>query len=334
MDEATVELLSRYLDDDLEGEERGRVERLLKEDDAARSELEGMRQLRRMMVELADREQPPAELDALLEPLRRTVPGPQLVRPTYRWLAAAASVLVAVGVAYQVARQSPAPPMPTSEAPVASPAPHLAQPSLPSQPRQRDARAEELVSATDRLLASPLPEPEVDRPPPLDVIGPLEAPRAEITQPAPAPPAARSVAAADDAAALERESESPPVRRRSQDLGQWAPEPDRETARSADHPTVAMEGAAAKSMRLSRSAVSSLEVVVNGDTLRVPVTRLPELEPGSFALLLEVVAGEIHACRPASDAIPDTERACRAVVGTAVGEIRDGSYRGWLHVPG
>jgi hypothetical protein len=172
MDEATAELLSRHLDGDLaEAEEKAFQEQLAAEPEL-QAELASMERLRNAVRSFAEQEEPPGELSALLEPLRRSSPPPITVRPFYRWLAAAATLILGVTVLVEVARQNPGPQLPESLSRAPQPAP-TATGYFQLQPLPTKAD-NGLLGAGDHLLASPPPESELEPPPPLEVMGPLE----------------------------------------------------------------------------------------------------------------------------------------------------------------
>ncbi len=177
-DQPTLELLSRYLDGDLRDEERTGLERRVIDDASLAEALTGLRRVRLEVAALADRMDPPASLDALLEPLRRGVPpAPARARPLVRWLAAAAAALLGVAVAVEVVRRKPSPGIPPPPRP-----PATARPSEPGifqlrpLPTSSIPPQEAPLGAADRLLARPLPEPELADPEPLDIMGPLATP--------------------------------------------------------------------------------------------------------------------------------------------------------------
>jgi hypothetical protein len=185
MGENNHERLSRYLDDDLAEDERVSIEGLLAGDPDQRRELAAMRQLRDTVSELADRMEPPEELDALVEPFRRgeTNAGRRSMR-VGRWAAAAAALLVAVLV-IEVVRQDTEPPATEVAARRQSPRQNDRDRGVfQLQPLPTSARpeGEPPLGATDRLLTTPLPQPMIDDPTPLEIVGPLSAPPSD-TQP-------------------------------------------------------------------------------------------------------------------------------------------------------
>jgi hypothetical protein len=170
MDEATAELLSRHLDGDLAEAGEKEFQEQLAADPELQAELASMEQLCNAVRVLAEQEEPPVELSALLEPLRRSSPPPISVRPFYRWLAAAAALILGVTVAVEVARQNPGPELPLTTGPQPLPT-ETGYFQLQPLPTKEDNG---LLGAGDHLLANPPPETELEPPPPLEVLGPLE----------------------------------------------------------------------------------------------------------------------------------------------------------------
>lgn len=171
--------LSRFLDDDLASRERDAVERRIASDPQYRSELAAMRVLRQAIAAVAEAMEPPPELDALLEPLRRNG-RTQAGRPhrTVRWIAVAAALCLAV-VAFEFVRHDDTQ-QPTSLAALRERPPQQGRKRgvyqlrpLPTSALSSEAQP---LGVTDRLLATPLPHPRLDDPTPLAVVGPLAAP--------------------------------------------------------------------------------------------------------------------------------------------------------------
>ena len=176
MDEATAELLSRLLDGDLDAADRTRLEARLSDEPELRVELAALGRLREATLAVAERMDPPVTLDGTLEPLRRGVPLARgRIHPAVRWLGMAAGLVLAVTVTIEVARRNPdtAPGRPAGEA---APAPSLDKTEiyqLKALPTSPVTPEEELIGVSERLLASPPAEPELDEPEPLYVQGPL-----------------------------------------------------------------------------------------------------------------------------------------------------------------
>jgi hypothetical protein len=173
IDERRSELVSRALDGDLDDAERADFERRLAGEPGLASALADARSLKEAVAALARGMQPSAELDAVIEPLRRGAPptGPA-IRPALRWLGAAAAVVLGVTVTLEVARRNPTPAVDRPTAP--RPAQHderevFELAPLPSADRAKDRP----IGATDRLLEEDLDQPEAPEPAALEVVGPL-----------------------------------------------------------------------------------------------------------------------------------------------------------------
>jgi hypothetical protein len=176
MEEETIEILSRYLDNDLDTDEAARLEDRLRTDPELAAELEALQALQRSIGSLAAREQPPSELDQLVEPLLFGRPTPIRVRPWARWLATAAVIVLGVTVVFEVNRSrlgDHAGGQPESRAAASRPQP-TERFSLAPLPTSSLSEQEQPLGAADRILASPIPEVLPDDPPAFEVLGPLE----------------------------------------------------------------------------------------------------------------------------------------------------------------
>jgi hypothetical protein len=169
------ELLSRHLDGDLDSSERVDLEQRLATDEELAAELAALRKMRASVAELADGMEPPDELAALLEPLRRGIPPRvQPSRSAARWLVAAAMLALGATVALEVARrstESDTPIAPRHGTPTSTPPRGVFQ--LRPLPTSNVPPEEQPLGAVDRLLARPLPEPMPDEPEALEIVGPL-----------------------------------------------------------------------------------------------------------------------------------------------------------------
>ena len=306
IDEATAVQLSRYLDGDLEADEARQLEARLESEPELAAELASLDSLRRTVRSVAAGMEPPGALDAMLEPLRTGEPhGPRRIHPAVRWLGMAAGLALAVTLAMEVARRSPDP-HEVIRSPTTAPAPDESdffqvQP-LPTSPVPE---GEELVGASDRLLASPPAEPELDEPEPLEVRGPL---RVEEKKTA---PTGRGVPSTNVRASKQRSSPEEQVRREATAAGK-APAP-------------AALDAASTSKRLRR-AVSSVRVVLVGeDGITVAEVDLPGTAP-SVDMEVTILGGVIVDVRP-TDSDKDDEVSSAPWLGQPVGDVPDGRYR-------
>lgn len=175
MDETTIELLSRHLDGDLSPSEERELMGRLEDDGSLAAQLEAMRRVRASIASLAANEHVPGELDSVLEPLQGSRPEPLSVRPWARWLATAAAVVLGLTVIIEVNRRDPGPDI-GSIARRANKGPsHPQEPfALAPLPTSSLPAEEQPLGASERLLASPIPDVEMEDPLPLDVLGPLE----------------------------------------------------------------------------------------------------------------------------------------------------------------
>jgi hypothetical protein len=174
MDETLHELVSRYIDGDLEDAESARLEARAATDSELAAAIDAALELRTAVASLAASMEPPAALDRVMEPLCQSAPAPaRSVRPLYRWLGAAAAVVLGVSVAVEVARRNPEP---TLGRPASSP-------QQPAQDRDEIFELAPLptaspdtdrpLGAADHLLEEKPAQPAAPEPAPLEVIGPL-----------------------------------------------------------------------------------------------------------------------------------------------------------------
>jgi hypothetical protein len=193
MDPRTEELLSRLMDGDLPPREAEQLEARLEREPELAAELEALKELRRSLRCFAADEDPPADLDRLLEPLRQSGPRPvRMVRPAIRWMAAAACIALGVNVGLEVLRRNPGPdPSAVQDAPVGVllPAPRSDEDFFKLRPLPGPPEGTETVGVVEELLGRAEPEPQLADPEPLEVIGPLPEP---IFSAPPGPPGGTS----------------------------------------------------------------------------------------------------------------------------------------------
>jgi hypothetical protein len=175
MDEATNELLSRHLDGDLSPDEERELTTRLKKDVPLAAQLDAMRRVRSSVADLAANERVPAELDSVLEPLLNSHPESLPARPWARWLATAAVAVLGLTVVIEVNRRDPGPDIGAIARQAEKQAGRSEEPfALAPLPTSSLPAEEQPLGASDRLLASPIPEMELAAPPPLEVLGPLQ----------------------------------------------------------------------------------------------------------------------------------------------------------------
>lgn len=176
MDEATRELLSRHLDEDLGAEEERAIEARMEAEPDLRNELDQLATARDAVRATAASERAPDALDRVLDPVRRGAPG--AARPvTWRWIAAAAAAVLVASVGLEMARQRPGPAdvSTTIEQRVAAAPTARGYYQLQPLPRFVDPTGGEKLGAADRLLATPPTSPDLPPSEPLEVMGPLPA---------------------------------------------------------------------------------------------------------------------------------------------------------------
>jgi len=340
MDEITVLLLSRYLDGDLDPAETSHLEGRLRQDARLQKHLTALRSLRGAVAAAAERDEPPAELDRLMEPLRRGVPDGPKVRPWLRWAGMAAAAVLAVTVVYEVDRRAPA-------GPKLEPRPRGAYQSRAAEPTRRFALAplptastpeeEQPLGVADRLLASPIPEREVAAEPPvLEVLGPLnneeekvfaanDAGQQQAGEVAPAPSSETkgdSGAAADGGRSAARK-----------DLSSEEPMAIRSTAPSASeggkgHETATI-GAMAP-MSFDGAGTGRLYVAVDGETIWRSFDPQRRCPPGRHIVRVDIAAGVVVKALPfggAQSLAPAETCAADLVHGLEIEGVPDGEYR-------
>jgi hypothetical protein len=345
MDEATLELLSRSLDGDLDEGERQLLDQRLAEDTELGRERERLLALRAAVSGVAAREQPPTTLDDVVETLRRSRAPRPGVRPALRWLAAAAVLVVGATVSLQVARQHrfEAPKAPLTAAartPRAHPTPYQLQP-LPTRVGPEE---EELLGSSDHLLASPDEEVALSPPEPLVVVGPVAAepqrqaaaarPRSRSAgEGAPLPPAS---------AAAEAEARRTATTRASTDATGFAPAPqeslDETEAGDPGRPqdaAVARAEPGSRSLRAGEAHKALVSTPERGilqlegaDALELPFAAA-EVAPGGYLVVVEVVGERIVAARPVGEEVSASHRRVAALlVNVPAPGLADGEHRG------
>ncbi len=176
MDDSLRVLVSRYTDGDLDEAESSRLEAQAETDPGLASEIRTTRELRAAVRTIADRMEPPAALDRVMEPLRQGPPVPaRQVRPVYRWLGIAAAVVLGVTVATEMARRNPTPtlsPTPSQKNRLIEERDEIFKLAPLPTAVPNDNRP---LGAADHLLEEEPAHPAASEPAPLEVIGPLNA---------------------------------------------------------------------------------------------------------------------------------------------------------------
>lgn len=175
MDEKIIEQLSRHLDGDLSLDEERDLEARLESNPGVRARLESMRQVRRSVAALAASESAPEELDAVVEPLLHGKVEPLHARPWAKWLATAAVVVIGFTVIIEINRRNPGPDISAISRVAEETRPQSEERfTLAPLPTSSVPDEQQPLGASDRLLASPIPDVELEEPRALEVLGPLD----------------------------------------------------------------------------------------------------------------------------------------------------------------
>ncbi|MGD8441842.1 MAG: hypothetical protein PVG53_15020, partial [Holophagae bacterium] len=338
MDDHLIELASRYVDGDLDAEAAARLEQRAASDRELAETIASFRRLRASVASYADRLRPPAELDAVMEPLSRAAEAPRRhVRPAFRWLATAAVVVLGVTVGVEVARRNPEPAAPDRSPHGRAPEPDRGIFELAPLP-SAVATGDRAVGATDRLLEERPTEPPVPEPPPLEVIGPLsveadrvparDEPPTAVSQRQKASAAPQASSAGDqlrDRVRVDAPAEvsSKIDRQRAAGIGS-APKVAPSAATPNDG-SVTRRGNGA-TVELERQATERPAVLIV-DGRRIWSGSVVACPEGRLSVVLELRAGRLVAVRPTSDADETTAAAtCAAkqLVGLAIDGLGDG----------
>lgn len=333
MDETTVEILSRHLDGDLNADEEIELSARLDTEPALAEELETMRRIRRSVAALASGEQVPAELDSLVDPLRRGRPAPPVFHSWARWMATAAAVVLGATVIIEVNRRNPGPGIESMA--------KLRKVGPPAEPTERFTLAplptssipveQQPLGASDRLLASPAPGIELDAPVPLEVLGPLEKGEArtlENQKPAAIPLDefhAKNQVEAEDKGTRKGESLRTTSPGEKDDLNRPSQLSEKGGAQEADRDAARQPWAASPPMGQAR-----LFVFINGKSAWRDFAPATTCKAGRYSVRIVVAGGAIREARPvggAASAAP-SQRLCAAglVLGLEIDEVTDGEY--------
>jgi hypothetical protein len=330
LDEHLNELLNRYLDGDLDADEVETLEARLRSEPALQRELDTLRQIRQSVAALAVAETVPPELDSVVDPLLRGRPESIVARPWARWLATAAALVLGVTVILEVNRRNPGPDIEsfakaTEESRQATPVDRFALAPLPPSSVPPD---EQPLGASDRLLASPIPEVELDDPPPLEVLGPL-------TEEVGASPADDVAAKKGSAVVTEGSAvgaELPAHKIRQQEAPPPATKNEQERRRTEAGETRA--GALGETLQSWDASPpmgrGQLFVFIDGRSAWREFTPSATCKPGRYSVRIVIAEGQVHEARPvggAASASP-SQRLCAAdlVLDLEIEEVDDGEY--------
>jgi hypothetical protein len=333
MDETIVEILSRHLDGDLDADEELALSARLEAEPALVEQLEAMRRIRRSVAALASSEEVPGELDSLVDPLLRGRPEPVVLRPWVRWLATAAAIAVGAAVVIEVNRLNPGPSVESmaklrNEGRRTEPTERFTLAPLPTSSLPVEQQP---VGAADRLLASPVPEIELDDPPPLEVLGPLAEgeiaafeDRENTVVPLDAVPATSPAVAEDrDLKKAERSRSAAADERAGLDRAR-----QREKKGGSSE---AGRGAALQPWEAAPPVGrAQLFVFINGKTAWREFNPSSACKAGRYSVRIVVGGGAVREARPvggAASAAP-AQRLCAAelVLDLEIGGVADGEY--------
>ena len=333
MDEATAELLSRFLDGDLDAAETRRLEQRLATEPELAIELEALRRLQLQVRSVAERMQLPAELDAPPRlPVHGAAPLPRRVPPAVRWLGLAAGVALAVTVALEVSRRPPSPPAPArGAAPPAAAAPAVASPAPPRVQALEPAAPAPADELTKAAAAPPAessqttPRPAQSHLPPPDPQLPAATPEKRTTAVGGRGPAASAESLEEvDSARADRAPEADSRGLAASDEAAREREPARP---AASNEQAAFAGISADAAKQEGAAGARLELI-GEDGTPVAALELPTAPPAPGSRLVVTVAGGVVVTiePEAGDAVAGP--AIDALIGRQLPGVADGRYVG------
>jgi len=331
MDETVSEILSRHLDGGLGPEEERMLTARLEAEPALAADLEAMRRIRSAVGALAASESTPTELDTLVEPLLRGKPEPLAARPWARWLATAAAVVFGLTVIIEVNRRNPGPSVGSiarmSDKGRTEPTERFSLAPLPTSSLPLEQQP---LGASDRLLASPIPEIELEDPLPLEVLGPLEEgegfePADETIGGEQVGMVAESAAALADTDELKSRPDQPAAPMAKRDRIQS------NTPKKEADARVGGRGAAMQSWEADPPrGRARLFVFINGESAWREFTPSATCKPGRYTVRIVVGGGEVREARPVGGAAAasPSQRLCAAqlVIDLEIEDVADGEY--------
>jgi hypothetical protein len=323
-DPTTNELLSRHLDGDLDAVNTRTLLARLEAEPELKAELDALRELRRSVASLASAERVPHELDQLVNSLLRGKPEPVAVRPWLRWLATAAAVILGATVIVEFNRHSAGPSIESiarvaQETREADPGERFTLAPLPTSSLPPEQQP---LGASDRLLASPIPDMEFDQPPPLEVLGPLE----EEKLPGPADEASGVNAAGAAEKRSAASTVSIPKSKEGAKTGRLTTGDTQPSAgKDAGRPSALRPWDAAPP-----TGRAQLFVFIDGKSAWREFTPEAACKPGRYAVRVVVVQGAVREVRPVGGGASATpsQRLCAAdlVLELEIEGVADGEY--------
>jgi hypothetical protein len=332
-DETIAEILSRHLDGDLDEDEKRKLQARLEAEPDLADALAAMRRIRNSVSSLASAERVPPELDSLVDPLLRGRPEPVALRPWARWLATAAVVILGVTVVIEVNRRNPGP---STESMA-----RLRKEGISAEPTERFALAplptsslpleQQPLGASDRLLASPVAEVELDEPAPLEVLGPLDEGEVfsfETTAGADAPlddAEGKSSAVEKDKAGKKSEGFRQPEPPSSGDLDLSGRSEDLSTARATSRAAAPQSWKAAP-----RTGRGQLFVFIGEESAWREFSPSATCKAGRYPVRVVIAGGVVREARPvggAASASP-SQRLCAAglILDLEIDGVADGEF--------
>ena len=334
MDEATAELLSRFLDGDLDAAEARLLEQRLATEPGLAVELEALRRLQLRVRSVAERMQLPAELEAPPRlPGRGAAPLPRRVPPAVRWLGLAAGLALAATVALEVARKPPSPPAPardaappTAAAPVVAPsAPPRVQALEPAAPAPADALTKAAAAPpAESFQTTPRPPAQSHLPPPEPQLPAATREKRSAAVGGRGPAASAESLEEMDTARADRTPEPGSRGLAATDEAARERGPARSAASSEQ---AAFTGITAGAAKQEGAAGARLELI-GEDGAPVAALALPgaALAPGS-RLVVTVAGGAIATIEPEA-ATPAADPALDGLIGQQLPGVADGRYVG------
>ena len=334
MDEATAELLSRFLDGDLDAAEARLLEQRLALEPGLAVELEALRRLQLRVRSVAERMQLPAELEAPPRlPGRGAAPLPRRVPPAVRWLGLAAGLALAVTVALEVARRPPSPPAPARDAAPPAAAAPAAAPSAPPRVQALEPAAPAPADELRKAAAAPpaessqtalQPPAQSHLPPPEPQLPPATREKRTVADGGRGPAASAESLEEVDTARADRAPEPGSRGLAATDEAARERGPARSAASSEQ---AAFTGITAGAAKQEGAAGARLELI-GEDGTQVAALALPAAAPAPGSRLVVTVAGGVIVTIEPEAADSAAGPAVDGLIGRGLPGVADGRYVG------